>query len=69
MPSLVAIESFTTPWEAHIARGRLEAEGIPAEAQGLHMHVLRSQITGVRRNVASQSTSLDVLPKLGDRAQ
>lgn len=33
------------------------------------MHVLRSQITGVGRNVASQSASLHALPKLGDRAQ
>ena len=36
MPSLVAIESFTSPWEAHIARGRLEAEGIPASVIGEH---------------------------------
>jgi hypothetical protein len=36
MPNLIAIESFTTPWEAHIARGRLEAEGIPVCLAGEH---------------------------------
>ena len=27
---LKTIATFTSPWEAHIAKGRLEAEGIPA---------------------------------------
>lgn len=27
---LITIASFTEPWEAHIFRGRLEAEGVPA---------------------------------------
>ncbi|MCP1728329.1 hypothetical protein J2T60_002329 [Natronospira proteinivora] len=27
---LVTIASYTEPWEAHIVRGRLEAEGVPA---------------------------------------
>ena len=30
MASLKTVESFTGPIEAHIAKGRLEAEGIPA---------------------------------------
>lgn len=30
MPTLVTIEVFTNPVEAHLAKGRLEAEGIPA---------------------------------------
>lgn len=27
---LITIASYTEPWEAHIVRGRMEAEGIPA---------------------------------------
>src|SRR5690606_6420594 len=27
---LITVATFTSPWEAHIAKGRLEAEGIPA---------------------------------------
>ena len=30
MAEFVTIASFTSPLEAHMARGRLEAEGIPA---------------------------------------
>lgn len=29
-PVLVTVARFTTPWEAHLAKGRLEAEGIEA---------------------------------------
>ena len=30
MNKLVTIATFTSPWEAHIAKGRLDADGIPA---------------------------------------
>jgi len=36
MPELITIERFTSPWEAHIARGLLESEGIPASLADEH---------------------------------
>ena len=36
MPELVTIERFTTPWEAHVSRGLLESEGIPASLADEH---------------------------------
>lgn len=64
MPSLVAIESFTSPWEAHIARGRLEAEGIPASVIGEH-HVgaywpMSQALGGVRLMVPESMASAAV---------
>lgn len=55
--SLVTIETFTGPIEAHLAKGRLEAEGIPAFVVNEH-HVwanwtLSHALGGVRVQVAS----------------
>lgn len=70
MPDLVTIESFTSPWEAHIARGRLEAEGIPASVIGEH-HIgahwpISQALGGVRLMVpkSAAAEALDVLRAL-----
>ncbi|MGO9443177.1 MAG: putative signal transducing protein [Thiobacillaceae bacterium] len=36
MPGLVTVESYTSPWDAHVACGLLESEGIPASIAGEH---------------------------------
>lgn len=41
MPGLVTVETFTNPVEAHISRGLLESEGIPASLGSEH-HVWAS---------------------------
>jgi len=33
---LVTVESFTNPWDAHVTRGLLESEGIPATLASEH---------------------------------
>lgn len=55
--SLVTVETFTGPIDAHLAKGRLEAEGIPAFVVNEH-HVwanwtLSHALGGVRVQVAS----------------
>lgn len=58
MPSLVTVESFTSPWDAHVTRGLLESEGIPATLASEH-HVWSNwpfslALGGVRLQVPEQ---------------
>ncbi len=52
---LQVIETFTTPWEAELARARLEGEGIAAVIADLHLigmdWLLSSAIGGVKLKV------------------
>ena len=69
MPDLVTVERFTNPLEAHIARGLLESEGIPASLGSEH-HVWASwpisqALGGVRLQVPAEyvARSRDVLAR------
>ena len=51
---LVTLETFSSPWEAQLARAALEAEGIHAVVADEHFHRLYSPLTslsGVRLQV------------------
>ena len=67
MSELVTIERFTSPWEAHIARGLLESEGIPASLADEHQIWANWQMSqafgGVKLQVpvSNQAHALDVL--------
>jgi len=57
--SLITVESFSDPLEAHIAKGRLEAEGIQAFVANEH-HIwanwmISHALGGVRVQVASEN--------------
>jgi len=56
--SMVTIETYTSPWEANIARGLLESEGIPAflfNEQQIWMNWNMSQaLGGVRLQVSAE---------------
>lgn len=59
MTSLITVESFSDPLEAHIAKGRLEAEGIQAFVADEH-HIwanwmMSHALGGVRVQVASEN--------------
>ena len=58
MPGLVTVESYTSPWDAHVACGLLESEGIPASVAGEH-HVwanwpISQALGGVRIQVPQE---------------
>lgn len=58
MPRFVVIDSFTNPLDAHVARGLLESEGIPAMLHSEH-HVwanwpLSQALGGVRLQVPEE---------------
>ena len=62
MDRFVTIEAFTNPIEAHIAKGLLESEGIPASLESEH-HVwaawhLSQALGGVRLQVPAECASL-----------
>ena len=52
MADLVTIATFSAPWEAHILRGRLEAEDIPAFIIDENVN-LTAQLPCVRLQVRS----------------
>jgi hypothetical protein len=53
MADLVTIATFAAPWEAHILRGRLESEDIPAFVVDENM-MLTAQVPCVRLQVRSE---------------
>ncbi len=66
MTSLLTVESFSDPLEAHIAKGRLEAEGIQAFVANEH-HIwanwmMSHALGGVRVQVASEN--IDVAKRI-----
>lgn len=57
---LITVATFTSPWEAHIAKGRLEAEGITvyiADEHHIWVNWFYSQALG---GVKLQVSDLDV---------
>ncbi|MBX3702176.1 MAG: DUF2007 domain-containing protein [Steroidobacteraceae bacterium] len=69
MPKFVFIDSFTSPLDAHVARGLLESEGIPALLHSEH-HVwsnwpLSQALGGVRLQVPEEyaRTARDLLAR------
>lgn len=72
VPAFVTIDAFTSPLEAHIARGLLESEGIPALLHSEH-HVwsawpLSQALGGVRLQVpeADAARARDLLARQRD---
>jgi hypothetical protein len=70
--SLVTVASFREPWEAHIARGRLEAEDVPAFVTHEH-HVtldwpLSQALGGVKLQVPAhrREEALRILDEIRD---
>jgi DNA-directed RNA polymerase subunit RPC12/RpoP len=61
MPDLVTIARYETPWEAHLARGRLEVEGIPASIADEHLiganFALSYAVGGVKLKVSTDDLS------------
>jgi hypothetical protein len=62
MAKFVTIDTFTSPWDAHIAKGVLESEGIPAfVAHENHVWanwVLSQALGGVKIQVAFENASI-----------
>lgn len=53
-PLLVTVASYTSPWEAHLAKGRLTAEGIQASIPHEHHVSLHWPISFALRGVRVQ---------------
>jgi hypothetical protein len=70
MPNLITVDRFTTPWEAHIVRGLLESEGVPAWLADEHQIGANWRMSqafgGVRLQVPASyhAQALDVLAAL-----
>lgn len=72
MPTLVTVASYTNPWDAHVACGLLESEGVRAWLAGEH-HVwvnwpLSQALGGVKLQVSTedQAAALDILRAMQD---
>lgn len=70
MTKLVAVETYLNPLDAHVARGLLESEGIPATLHSEHLVTsiwpMASALGGVRLQVAEHraAEARDVLARL-----
>ena len=77
MTRMVVVDAFTNPLDAHVARGLLESEGIPAQLHSEHLvsalWPLANALGGVRLQVAEHyaTEARDVLARLarGEFAQ
>lgn len=77
MTKLIVVETYTDPLDAHVARGLLESEGIPALLHSEHLvsalWPLANALGGVRLQVAEHraAEARDVLARLarGEFAQ
>jgi DNA-directed RNA polymerase subunit RPC12/RpoP len=57
MPDIVTVARYETPWEAHVARGLLESEGVPATIADEHLvganFALSYAVGGVKLKVST----------------
>jgi hypothetical protein len=63
LEKLVTVETFASPWEAHLARAALESEGIEAVIADEHFHRLYGPLSSLQGGMR-----LQVRPELAERA-